>query len=147
MSGPVTGVVEELLFTLMDRVRAAFFARLAAEQLTPPQFLMLRALDEPRPMSTLGQELFCDASNVTGMADRLSERGLVERRLDARDRRVRLLALTAKGRRVRARLAQRMVPDLPGLRALGPADRAELGRLLALVLADEVESTAVARRS
>ena len=126
--------LERLLAALAERMRRAFFARLAAEQLTPPQFVMLRLLDEPRPMSTLCQDLFCDASNVTGMADRLSERGLLERRLDPADRRVRLLALTAKGRRLRSRLERAMVPELPGLVALGPADRAELARLLAAVV-------------
>jgi MarR family transcriptional regulator, lower aerobic nicotinate degradation pathway regulator len=126
--------LERLLVALAERMRSAFFARLAAEQLTPPQLAMLRLLDEPRPMSTLGQDLFCDASNVTGMADRLSARGLLERRLDPADRRVRLLALTAKGRRLRSRLERAMVPELPGLVALDPADRAELARLLAAVV-------------
>ena len=126
--------VDDLLHLLVERMRTAFFARLAAEQLTPPQFHLLRLLDEPRPMSALCQDLFCDASNVTGMADRLGERGLVERRLDPRDRRVRLLALTAKGRRVRARFEQHLLPDLPGLAALDDDDRRALARLLTTVL-------------
>lgn len=139
MGGPFetfapSGELERQLFALADRMRAAFFSRLAAEQLSPPQFVMLRLLDEPRPMSALCQDLFCDASNVTGMADRLSERGLLERRLDPSDRRVRLLALTPKGRRLRTRLERGMVPDLPGLAALSDGDRAELLRLLTLVL-------------
>ncbi len=131
---PAEGELEQQLFALADRMRAAFFARLAAEQLSPPQFVLLRLLDEPRPMSALCHDLFCDASNVTGMADRLSERGLLERRLDPSDRRVRLLALTPKGRRLRTRLERGMVPDLPGLAALPAADRAELLRLLTAVL-------------
>lgn len=134
-TAPGAGELEQRLFGLADRMRAAFFARLAAEQLSPPQFVMLRLLDEPRPMRSLCDALFCDASNVTGMADRLSERGLLERRLDPTDRRVRLLALTPKGRRLRARLERGMVPDLPGLAALSDTDRAELVRLLGLVLA------------
>ena len=41
----------------------------------------LRMLDpeEPLPMSALAERLFCDASNVTGIVDRLESRGLVER--------------------------------------------------------------------
>ena len=137
---PAEAELGALLFALVERMRATFFARLSAEQLTPPQFVMLRLLDEPRPMSALCHDLYCDASNVTGMADRLSERGLLERRLDPKDRRVRLLALTPKGRRVRARLEREMVPDLPGLAALGDDDRRQLSRLLAAVLREPTAS-------
>src|SRR5215212_10642855 len=59
----------------------------------------LRMLDpeEPRPMSALAERLFCDASNVTGLVDRLERRGLVERRSAEGDRRVKALTLTAAG--------------------------------------------------
>src|SRR3954464_12478022 len=43
--------------------------------------------DEPTPMSALAERLFCDASNVTGIADRLEARGLVERGSAEGDRR------------------------------------------------------------
>lgn len=122
--------IGSLLASLADRMRGRFFARLQDEQLSPPQFGLLKLLDEPRPMSALCQALFCDASNITGMADRLEERGLVERRADPGDRRVRLLALTPKGRRLRNRLTDGMIPELPGLAAMSDADRRELLHLL-----------------
>ena len=53
-------------------------------------------------MSSLAGMLFCDASNVTGIVDRLEARGLIERRPAAQDRRVKLLALTPAGEQVRA---------------------------------------------
>ncbi len=127
--------LEQALFDLVERARAAFFTRLAAEQLSPPQFLLMKLLDEPRPMSALCGELYCDASNLTGLADRLSERGLVERRNDPGDRRVRLLALTPKGQRLRTRIQKSVLPALPGLERLSAAERAELTRLLSVVLA------------
>ena len=48
--------------------------------LAPQQGMALRALHEPRPMGELAKFLACDNSNVTGIVDRLEERGLVTRR-------------------------------------------------------------------
>ena len=49
--------------------------------LMPPQQMVLGLLDEPRTMGELAQQLHCDNSNITGIVDRLTERGLVERRV------------------------------------------------------------------
>ena len=76
--------------------------------LKPPQFFALNALDEPAPMSSIANLLRCDRSAVTWITDRLEERGYVERRSDPRDRRVKLLALTDEGRRVRAEIRSRL---------------------------------------
>ena len=40
------------------------------------------------PMGRLAETLACDASNVTGLVDRLESRGLVRRQPSAADRRV-----------------------------------------------------------
>ena len=63
-----------------------FFARPAADlelwrefDLMPPQQIVLGLLDEPRPMGELAPQMHCDSSNMTGIVDRLEERGLVER--------------------------------------------------------------------
>lgn len=127
--------LHRVMFALAERGREAFFAHLATEQLTPPQFLLLKLLDDPRPMSSLCASMYCDASNLTGLADRLEERGLVERRSDPTDRRVRLLALTPKGRRLRTRVQQAMIPALPGLARLSDGERQHLVELLTKVLA------------
>src|SRR3954453_21937633 len=76
--------------------------------LKPPQFFALTALDEPLPMSSIASMLRCDRSAVTWITDRLEERGYVERRNDPRDRRVKLLALTEEGWRVREEIRERM---------------------------------------
>src|SRR5260221_7972406 len=57
--------------------------------LTFVQAHALRTLEprHPLPMSTLAELLLCDASNVTGIADRLEARGLIERRTATGDRR------------------------------------------------------------
>ena len=53
-------------------------------------------------MSRLADTLSCDASNVTGLVDRLESRGLVRRQPSAEDRRVKVLQLTPAGSRLRS---------------------------------------------
>jgi MarR family transcriptional regulator, organic hydroperoxide resistance regulator len=88
----------------------------------------LRMLDpeEPRPMSALAERLFCDASNVTGIVDRLEDRGLVERRSATHDRRVKMLAVTDRGAELRERLAQRLDEAPAPLARLSPEDQRAL---------------------
>jgi DNA-binding MarR family transcriptional regulator len=77
--------------------------------LTPSQGLALRCLDRPLPMSTLAEELVCDASNVTGIVDKLESRGLIARRGADHDRRIKMLVITERGRALRDRLVRRLV--------------------------------------
>jgi DNA-binding MarR family transcriptional regulator len=99
--------------------------------LKPPQFFALNALDEPAPMSSIATLLRCDRSAVTWITDRLEERGYVERRSDDRDRRVKLLALTDEGRRVREEIRARLAtPPEPLTANLSRAERRTLRDLL-----------------
>src|SRR5881409_4289907 len=84
---------------------------LASEfELSPAQCHVLHLIepDRPVPMGRLAEALACDASNVTGLIDRLESRGLVRRRPSAGDRRVKVLVLTPTGSRLRALLLDRM---------------------------------------
>jgi DNA-binding MarR family transcriptional regulator len=124
---------------LMDLVMAerARIPQIAAEfRLSPPQVHALRVLspEEPLPMGRLACALGCDASNVTGIVDRLEKRGLIERRASERDRRVKVLVVTAEGAQVRRRLLLRLGEPPQGIAALSPADRRRLARLLRLAL-------------
>jgi MarR family transcriptional regulator, organic hydroperoxide resistance regulator len=106
--------------------------------LAPMQMHTLLALPpgEELPMSALAEFLVCDASNVTGIVDRLEARGLIERRSARHDRRVKMLAVTPEGARVRERVGTRMaeppapIADLPRAdqRALRDALRKALAR-------------------
>lgn len=96
--------------------------------------LHLIGADRPLPMGRLAETLACDASNVTGLVDRLEARGLVARRPSAEDRRVRVLVLTPAGAQVRAALVERMMGPPPALRRLSPREQRALVRLLSRLL-------------
>ena len=82
----------------------------AAHQLNPGAMNALLFLQpgEPCSMRTLADAWKCDASNVTWLVDRLEERGLAERRPHPSDRRVRTVALTRKGVRIRAQIETKL---------------------------------------
>ena len=85
---------------------------------------------QPLPMSHLADTLSCDASNVTGLVDRLEARGLVERRPAPADRRVKVLALTATGARLRDEMLRHMTGDPLPLSSLAPEERRALVKML-----------------
>ena len=99
-------------------------------ELSPPQGIVLRFLDEPRPMGELAALMRCDNSNMTGIVDRLEERGLVERTAAERDRRVKLIALTERGREIRDELNRRMDEPPEVIEHLSPADQRALRDIL-----------------
>ena len=80
-------------------------------------------------MSELAAALKCDASNITGIADRLEARGLVERR-PARDRRVKGLALTEKGMGLKEELYAAFSEPPEAIRRLSKADQRALRDIL-----------------
>jgi len=111
----------------------AFHAVCVEHDLTKPQAGALMRLDPaqpPIPMSALAGALMCDASNVTGLVDRLEDRALVERRAAPHDRRVRVLAITPEGERVRGRILARLGDPPAALSALSVAEQRALRDLL-----------------
>lgn len=108
-------------------------SRIAGLGLTVPQAALLHELGSPLAMNKVAGRLHCDASNVTGIVDRLEGRGLVERRVRADDRRVKEIALTSEGRRVK-RQVDAVLEGTPGIGALSAKDQAALRGLLARVL-------------
>lgn len=92
-------------------------------------------LSEPMPMRELAEQLLCDRSYITSIADQLEERRLVER-VPGADRRVKLLSLTAKGMQVREGISQAVVERDLVMRRLDDAQRAALRPLLEALLAE-----------
>ena len=86
--------------------------------------------DEPCSMRTLAEAWKCDASNVTWLVDRLEEHGLAERRPHPTDRRVRTVALTRKGVKVRAQIEGKLFEAPASMRKLGAHDLEALNRIL-----------------
>lgn len=121
-----------LLGTLFWELRPRMLAVAAEFGLTPPQLFALRALDpaRPVPMRELAAELHCDSSNVTGLVDGLQARGLVQRRPDEHDRRVRMLVVTQQGARVRERLHEVMAQVPAPLESLSVSDQRALRDIL-----------------
>ena len=110
---------------------------LAAElQLSPAQCHLLHLIEpgRPIPMGQLAETLACDASNVTGLVDRLESRGLVRRCPSAADRRVKVLDLTPKGSRLRALFLDRMTVPPANLGRLSVREQRTLVRILARLL-------------
>jgi len=110
---------------------------LAAElQLSPAQCHVLHLIEpeRPVPMGQLAETLACDASNVTGLVDRLESRGLIRRRPSTGDRRVKVLQLTATGCRLRALLVDRMTAPPATLERLSLREQRALVRILRRLL-------------
>lgn len=67
--------------------------------LTPPQFYVLATIGYAGrlPFGEIGEKMMVTVSNLTGIVDRLEEKGLVVRERDTDDRRVVRVTLTRKG--------------------------------------------------
>lgn len=122
--------------------RETLFAEFARLQITPPHGHALMTLlhGGPTRMRDMAEHMACDASYITAVADRLEELGFAERRPAADDRRVKELALTAKGTAVANRLHAVFTDPPPALAALAAKDRAALARI-ARHLSDEAPDT------
>jgi len=109
-----------LLWQLMQANKPRMMALAQEMGLAPMQLHALRLVEpgEGVPMSSLAGMLFCDASNVTGIVDRLEARGLIERRPSPTDRRVKLLVLTAEGARLREHAHRQMTTPPPEIAEL-----------------------------
>jgi DNA-binding MarR family transcriptional regulator len=113
------------------------FAAIAQEfGLHPGQAIVVRLLAEPRPMGELAEAMHCDNSNITGIVDRLEERGLVERQPAEYDRRVKLIALTPDGTHLREALNTRVAEPPEALTRLSAEDQRTLRDILRRAVAE-----------
>ena len=92
-----------LLYSASAILRRAFDQALAPRGITALQASVLAFLEEvghPITISQLARLLVLESPSVTTMVDRLSERGLVERTRDPKDRRKTLVRFTQEGKRL-----------------------------------------------
>jgi DNA-binding MarR family transcriptional regulator len=90
------------IIALLQSQKGWLNERVAIFDLTPQSFHALQVLEE-HPDSTMrefAENMFCDASNATGLVDRLEKRALVERRTSPADRRAKVVRLTPSGLRL-----------------------------------------------
>lgn len=92
-------------------------------------FAVLEALlhKGPLPVNSLGKKVLLTSGSITTAVDRLEQRGLVERKNDANDRRARIVHLTKEGTRVIRELFTEHEKDLE--RAVSFLSRAEIEAL------------------
>jgi DNA-binding MarR family transcriptional regulator len=131
-----TPVVTAELADELERVaRLVFRHRRGIVQrygLTPPLARALHRLTSvpPRAMGELADVLECDPSNVTGIVDRLEDKGLVERRTADHDRRAKTVAVTTAGQKLARRLRAELATLPPAVDGLAATEQAALVRLL-----------------
>lgn len=129
---PATEAWSTFLGILFDE-RPPRIPAVAAEFDVSPLGLRMLQILEPgtaMPMSALAGRLCCDASNVTGMVDRLEARGLLERRDDPSDRRVKRIALTDDGASMRGQALERLYEPPEAIARLSRPDQRALRDLL-----------------
>ena len=125
------GEAWSLMHWLLITNRQRLVATAQEFDLAPQQMIALRILGGgPRKMGDLAQALFCDNSNVTGIVDRLEERGLVRREAAEGDRRVKLLVLTDEGERARVEITKRMAEPPAPIASLSEKDQETLRDIL-----------------
>lgn len=117
-----------------------FAERIAAAGLSPPLFRVLNLVDaaEGQSQHAIGAAIGVPPSRMVALVDELEERTLVERRPDPKDRRVRALYLTRKGRQSLARgraIAKEHEEELT--RGMPAADRRRLVDLLQKIVDEQ----------
>jgi DNA-binding MarR family transcriptional regulator len=87
------------LLGIISRMKASMGVLAEKYDLTIMQVHALYAISRGDiTMGNVATTLHCDASNVTGIVDRLVTAGLITRQEGAQDRRTKTLQLTSKGR-------------------------------------------------
>jgi DNA-binding MarR family transcriptional regulator len=126
----------ELLLKFFFSQRAGLPAVAGEFDLSPAQCHVLHLIEpgQPIPMGRLAETLACDASNVTGLVDRLESRGLVRRHASEADRRLKVLDLTPAGARLRAVVLERISKPPESLNRLSTAEQRTLVKILRRLL-------------
>ncbi|MGE5653857.1 MAG: MarR family winged helix-turn-helix transcriptional regulator [Bacillota bacterium] len=132
MAGAAGLDVYGLLISTYQRMKKDLHNQLTESGVTWPQFHALYHIGEQGvPAHELAKELNCNASNMTGLIDRMMENDWVYREHSAEDRRIWLIKLTPKGVAMKGQLIpayQRLIEE-----RMGVLDTQELTMLHALL--------------
>jgi DNA-binding MarR family transcriptional regulator len=127
---PAREIWELFLDPILDLLKSHVLAHYSEHRLTSSQACLLQRLNHPMPQREAALQLGYDPSNITALADVLEAKGLVERRLDLADRRVKTLARTAEGERLARALDESLSQPPESLNRLSPDEQQQLLRLL-----------------
>jgi DNA-binding MarR family transcriptional regulator len=123
-----------LLGKAYQHINQAAKQQLAPYDVTPVQFALLNVLwaDDGLSGAELGARLQLDSATITGVLDRLTHLGFVERRADTHDRRVNRIHLTRQGTALQeplSRVIEKLNADFFG--KFSPEGARELHAMLA----------------
>ena len=130
-------------------MEARISADLRRADLTLARFDVLVVLEKFGPMSqqTLADQLLVTKGNIVGLIDKLSARGLVDRRPSETDGRVNLLRVTPAGKRIVERILPRQMQLIAGLmRPLSAREAVSLEALLTRLRDDQPSAPGPPRR-
>lgn len=125
-----------LLSQLGFEVSSRFGVLMAAVNLEPRQFALMRVIEasEGHSQNAVAEWLRIPPSSMVALVDHLEERGLVERRPHATDRRSRTLHMTLAGRELLARATElAMGLEMTICAGFSESERAEMLEALAQV--------------
>ena len=90
-------------------IKRATLVLVSAQALTHPQYQALReiAKNGAMLMREISDAMLVTPANVTGIVDRLEEKGLITRKISQGDRRATIVELTPEGRAVQERVAKK----------------------------------------
>ena len=119
------------LLQLMERLKRDILELAEEHGLTRMQLFALHSIDRQGEvaMGQVADLLGCDASNVTGIVDRLVAHGLVERHEGPHDRRTKKLSLTPKGHELLEAISQ-LLPERLGCSKLSQAECEALHQII-----------------
>lgn len=130
-----------LLLQTQHRTKPALMKLADEHDLTGVQLHTLLSLSpgEAIPMHAVSLMLACDASNVTGIVDRLLGHDLITRQENPEDRRVKMISLSDKGEAVRQKLIQTLANyELPGVSRLSDDEIVQLKVILGKINAESM---------
>ena len=97
-----------VLTKAQQSVHQLFKAELIPHGVTPGQYSVLKCLwkDNGQTVKQLAEHLYLDSSTVTGILDRMEQKGLIKKTADPKDRRALQVLLTQKGQALEEPLSQ-----------------------------------------
>lgn len=119
------------LIQLLNRMKTVAIQAAEEEGITRMQLFALYSVYHSNglAMGQVADVLHCDASNVTGIVDRMVANGLVFRAESERDRRAKTIQLTDKGKQVVEELSSHLPAKL-GCNKLNADERVALHTIL-----------------